>query len=253
MNILNEETNEAEELHCVYILVKKNGHSFKIGKTQNLYGRITDLERHWGVFNKKRSSIYLGTSEEISNLERLLHRLFAKFRINNLKNKDGFTEFFRIEALNLANKFMSNIDTYEIYVKHFSLEDFSPEDWVTNSRQRRVRKELKLNKNDELEFLFDYNFIEDNEIEIKYGLSPSAAKKYFLKTKQQLTTPNKISLEKIRKLKKSLLILESAFKELKFQESLEILDNLKCKITKVDMKKYRRIFKKLKREGNNHD
>lgn len=123
----------------VYVLIHEKGKMFKIGKANNVKSRVEQLEKHWGTFQIDNSMILKVKSEKESlNLERMLQRLFEKYNLKNLdRNKDGSSEFFKIECLDILIENLYTISTilnYEIYI-------------VKDILTEKVIKQRDLNKN----------------------------------------------------------------------------------------------------------
>jgi len=83
----------------VYVLVLKDHSMLKIGKADNVYSRMTMLEKLWGEFDLEKSFVYECKNEYVNKLERLFHAALYDFNIENLEDKDGYTEFFAMESI----------------------------------------------------------------------------------------------------------------------------------------------------------
>lgn len=96
----------------VYLLVHKNESRFKIGKAVDIRARVAQLKLH--NINFERSNAWeMKDDEAANNLERALHRCFAKWRIRSEvvaiehgQKFDGYTEWFSIDCYARVNSFM---------------------------------------------------------------------------------------------------------------------------------------------------
>jgi len=93
----------------LYILVKEDKTSFKIGITDNLESRHDRLRMVWGNFDLASSYTVHGTSEEIAGLERTLHYLLKKWRIETPIKLDGHSEWFSMQCFDKSLELISLI------------------------------------------------------------------------------------------------------------------------------------------------
>lgn len=96
--------NKKLEKGYVYLLVSQDLKSFKIGKANEVNTRVDQLSKHWN-FNLNESYIIETDFNNTFNLERLLHRFLANYKINIFAKKDGYTEFFDINGLSFVLEF----------------------------------------------------------------------------------------------------------------------------------------------------
>lgn len=82
----------------LYLLVSEDGTMFKIGITQNIGGRVSQLEADWGQIGVNRSYIVAGDDMRMRSLEKMLHFLYDSHNIEHDNHKDGHTEWFDIDC-----------------------------------------------------------------------------------------------------------------------------------------------------------
>lgn len=93
----------------LYLLVKEDKTSFKIGITDNLESRHDRLRVVWGNFDLASSYTVSGTSLEIVGLERTLHYLLDKWRIDHETKLEGHSEWFSMQCFEKALELISVI------------------------------------------------------------------------------------------------------------------------------------------------
>ncbi|HFT6957226.1 TPA: GIY-YIG nuclease family protein [Proteus mirabilis] len=86
----------------VYILIYPHLNAIKVGKADNLFNRIQQLN-HWGKPDLNISYMVEINKENVYKLEGALHLVLYPFK-KIMDKKDGYTEFFDIEALDEVSK-----------------------------------------------------------------------------------------------------------------------------------------------------
>ncbi|MCT7596084.1 GIY-YIG nuclease family protein [Aliarcobacter butzleri] len=97
---MNQQTTKG----YVYLLVSEDQKSFKIGKANEVNVRIDQLSKHWN-FDLNSSYVIETDFNNTLNLERLLQRSLAYFKVEIFAKKDGYTEFFDIKGLDYILKY----------------------------------------------------------------------------------------------------------------------------------------------------
>ena len=143
----------------VFILVKSDSSSFKIGLTSNLDETI-DYYQQVFRFRQDRSFVFGGDSNQMKNLYTLFTSLLDNYSLPSYLDKD-LEDMFDIKALVLLNSFSETLDIYRIETKKLSLRKTLE---VCKPSQKIVSRENKVN------LLFDYNLLETQELENKYNM-----------------------------------------------------------------------------------
>ena len=92
----------------LYLLVNEDKSSFKIGITDNLEARHARLSSVWGKFDLASSCTLSGSRRNIAGLEKTLHYLLDKWRIQHSCRDEGHSEWFSIECFNKALELISS-------------------------------------------------------------------------------------------------------------------------------------------------
>lgn len=137
----------------LYLLVKRDKSSFKIGITDNFQARHDRLRTFWGEFDLASSRMVLGTKKDISGLEKTLHYLLEKWRTEPTIKADGHTEWFSMscfdEALGLIQLAATNrgFQSENLITKSIDLPQKSPKQkrQIDNSKYFSDLAELKRN------------------------------------------------------------------------------------------------------------
>ena len=91
-------SDEKPKTASLYVLVFPSQGLLKIGKANNVRGRGRTLEAAWGIIDYAESYELKTTTSTALRLEKSLHCLLASYRASTA-NGDGYTEMFRMEAL----------------------------------------------------------------------------------------------------------------------------------------------------------
>jgi len=119
----------------VYVLILKDTNMLKIGKADNVFKRIKQLEKHWGEFDLERSFVFECNLNYVNKLERLFHGVFYYDRIKNLEKGDGYSEFFNISVLGQIESIVNKSLPFYQYIEKISIKDL-------NTIDKSVSKEL---------------------------------------------------------------------------------------------------------------
>ncbi len=98
--------------HILYIISYKNDYLIKIGKTResNRINRYKQIIKDFKKINLNKSYEFYSTEEEISNLERILHKYYFKQRKpNHFKRGIGKSEWFKGNIKKTIFKDLKNI------------------------------------------------------------------------------------------------------------------------------------------------
>jgi len=90
----------------VYILIEKNGKTFKIGKALNFYKRNRNLNYN---FNYEKSYLFEYDICDYASVEIILKHNFKGCSRKKRIKKNGSTEFFRIDCLDEVLSFLEVI------------------------------------------------------------------------------------------------------------------------------------------------
>ena len=107
----------------VYFLYFRELEAYKIGKTNNIESRLSDLTRSWGgVCGNASKMLKMPNDETAFKVETFLHKVLNKYKYTPDEQLDGFTEFFTpkekqlLEAIEYAkNIFGEVLDVAFIY------------------------------------------------------------------------------------------------------------------------------------------
>ena len=86
----------------VYFLYFEGLEAYKVGKTDNVASRLSDLKRDWQQISYSRSRILtVEDSKTAFNLESFLHKVLNKYKYVPDEQLTGYTEFFKVDIKNL--------------------------------------------------------------------------------------------------------------------------------------------------------
>ena len=86
----------------LYLFVKEQKTEFKIGITNNIKDRYLRLKSVWGDIDLASSCMILGDRREVSGLEKTLHFLLDKWRMDHSRNLEGHSEWFSMDCFDKA-------------------------------------------------------------------------------------------------------------------------------------------------------
>jgi hypothetical protein len=93
------------ELTHLYVLIFPKRGIIKIGKADEIHGRIQSLRRWWGDVDYEASYHLSARSDIVFSLEKALHFLLSKYSVT-FDEGDGRTEFFSCDAQEIALKYI---------------------------------------------------------------------------------------------------------------------------------------------------
>jgi hypothetical protein len=144
-------------MHSIlYLLVNEEKSSFKIGITDDLEARYARLSTIWGNFDLALSCTVSGIRQDISRLEKTLHYLLEKWRIQQPIKSEGYSEWFSMDCFNkaieiiystahLRGTYSENIITTGIFLlgqekprKKTNQDNFDPVNDMVNLGKRRT-------------------------------------------------------------------------------------------------------------------
>ncbi len=94
---------------ALYLLVKEDKTSFKIGITNNIEARYLRLSSIWGEIDLDSSCTISGSRHEVSGLERTLHYLLDNWRIAHQDKAEGYSEWFSMDCFDKAVEFIHSV------------------------------------------------------------------------------------------------------------------------------------------------
>jgi hypothetical protein len=103
----------------LYLFVNKNKTEFKIGITDDIEERYLRLTSVWGDIDIKYSCMLIGDRKEVVGLEKTLHFLLDRWRVEKPKKLDGHKEWFSIECFDKAIEVIGSA----AMLRNFSLDD----------------------------------------------------------------------------------------------------------------------------------
>lgn len=133
------------EQTVIYILKLKDTPMFKIGQSRRLENRIIKLQRLWGDFDFENSYIITSQHEDYSALESSLHNVFIQYRKWDLERKDGYCEFFDIEALPIVLEYLNDFTKVRQDIEIYSLRNIEIENKEVSDKMGRPKKAVKHN------------------------------------------------------------------------------------------------------------
>lgn len=86
----------------LYLFVKEQKTEFKIGITNNIKDRYLRLKSVWGDIDLASSCMILGDRRDVSGLEKTLHFLLDKWRMDHSRNLEGHSEWFSMDCFDKA-------------------------------------------------------------------------------------------------------------------------------------------------------
>ena len=95
----------------VYLLINHDKTCYKIGKTDNINLRIKTLSHFWGEFQVFDSFAIECNADYAFKLESLLKNLVHDYKVEfeeEFKEKNGWSEFFKIESLDSLKEFIES-------------------------------------------------------------------------------------------------------------------------------------------------
>ncbi len=164
----------------VYVLIKSDSSSFKIGLTTNLYQTIYEDHNDW-KFRKDRSFVFSGDYDQMKNLENLFVSMLYNFKIDFIAQNNFFKNLFNIKGLPLLNEFVENFKQYKIRTKKISLRI------ALTGCKPYVKLIARENKKS---LLFDIHSLTKDELEYKYNLEYNKIENIYRKFLTEMYQPH---------------------------------------------------------------
>ena len=164
----------------IFILVKSDSSSFKIGLTSNLDETI-DYYDEVLKFRKDRSFVFGGDYNQMKNLYNLFTSLLNNYSLPSYLDKD-LEDMFDIKALVLLNAFSETLDTYRIKTKKLSLR---------KTLEMCMPSKKTLSRKNKVNLLFDFNLLEIEKLENKYNMGFEQLEKVYKDFLKDMYKPNK--------------------------------------------------------------
>ena len=164
----------------VFILIKSDSTSFKVGLTSNLDETI-DYYHQVFPFRKDRSFVFSGDYNQMKNLYTLFTSLLNNYRLPSFLDED-FEGMYDIKALVLLNTFSETLDTYRIKTKKLSLR---------KTLEVCMPSKKILSRKNKVNLLFDYNLLKIKELEDKYNMSFDQLEKVYKEFLREMYKPHK--------------------------------------------------------------
>ena len=102
----------------IYLLVSKNNHMFKIGRTTDPKTRIKSLNKDFDFDFEKSRLVHCVDYAASVRLEKTLHQKFRNYNIRYLPIYDGSTEFFDINCFDSVLTFFITPYDYIDEISH---------------------------------------------------------------------------------------------------------------------------------------
>jgi hypothetical protein len=119
----------------VYLLVSDD--KYKIGQAVDIAQRAKQLSKIWGI--DLLNSYFIRTSD-FDSLERGLHKLLAQYRLTNLPQQDGHTEWFDISSIDKCFKLIEVLG-HEIQ-KGIKLPKMTTKQIISKTMQAKLERKL---------------------------------------------------------------------------------------------------------------
>lgn len=183
----------------IFILMKSDSSSFKIGFTTNLDETMDYFEDIFR-FRRDRSFVFEGEYSEMRNLHKLLTSMLYNFRISEIAFNEDYADIFNIKGLDLLNDFTENLSKYKIKTQRTSL--------------RKVLEECKphlkiISRKNRVNLLFDYNTLNKEQLEYKYNMDFEKIQKIYEDFRKEMYKPHRDMFKSYLKMKKELDSVES--------------------------------------------
>lgn len=181
----------------VFILVKSDSTSFKVGLSTNLDETI-DYYQQVLKFRHDRSFVFSGDFNQMKNLYILFTSLLHNYRLTSYLDED-FEDMFDIKALVLLNTFSETLGKYRIKTKKLSLR---------KTLEACMPSKKILSRKHRVNLLFDYNLLEVNALENKYNMSFEQLKKVYNNFLKDMYKPNKPKFRHYLKMYKAMNMMK---------------------------------------------
>ena len=124
----------------LYLLVREDRSAFKIGVTKDLVSRHSRLSCVWGNIDLSSSCMVSGSRHDVAGLEKTLHYLLERWRIQQPKGLDGCREWFDMACFEKAK---------EIILEALCMRSGNPEEAIVHGviiPERKPKSRIKTNQ-----------------------------------------------------------------------------------------------------------
>lgn len=104
----------------VYIFVSKKHNLLKIGRTNSISKRFSELQKLWNFFEVENSFFLKVEASYSSRLEKTLHNLCSDHKLEMNENYSGCDEFFSYDIHDILKLFVEN--TLPLFKKNIRIE-----------------------------------------------------------------------------------------------------------------------------------
>ena len=181
----------------VFIFVKSDNSSFKIGLTTNLDESVDFFQDVFKV-RLDRSYVFGGDYNQMKNLYNLFTSLLNNYSLPSYLDKD-LEDMFDIKALVLLNAFSETLDTYRIKTKKLSLR---------KTLEMCMPSKKTLSRKNKVNLLFDFNLLEIEKLENKYNMGFEQLKKVYNNFLKDMYKPNKPKFRHYLKMYKAMNMMK---------------------------------------------
>jgi hypothetical protein len=138
--------------NIIYFLKQKQHGRVKVGSTQNIKARLKKLEKEWGKFDENSEFVYFNNeslksnSLSLDNIEKTMQRILKSknlyYEIED--KKDGFTEFFYLDELEIKStiELLGHLVEKNVFLMAFRIK-------TTNTTHSKIKEKdylLKVQK-----------------------------------------------------------------------------------------------------------
>lgn len=104
----------------VYIFVSQKHNLLKIGRTNSISKRFSELQKLWNFFEVENSFFLKVEDSYSSKLEKTLHNLCIDYKLEMQENYSGCDEFFSYDIHDTLKLFVEN--TLPLFKKNIRIE-----------------------------------------------------------------------------------------------------------------------------------
>ena len=137
----------------LYLFVTEQKTSFKIGITDNITDRYMRIKSLWGELDLAASCMVLGDRREVSGLEKTLHFLLDKWRVEHSVKVEGHSEWFAMECFDKAIEIITATAAFR--------ETKSASEIIYGITIKKINKTTTINrKKREIQKIYDFSNLE---------------------------------------------------------------------------------------------
>jgi len=181
----------------VFILVKSDSSSFKVGLTGNLDETIDYYDEVF-QYRKDRSFVFSGDYVQMKNLHNLFTSLIHNYKISSFLDED-FEDMFDIKGLPLLISFSEILGNYKIKTKKLSLRKTLE---VCTPYRKVLSRKNKIN------LLFDFNSLRTEELENKYNINFEQLEKIYKDFLKGLYKDHKVEFKNYLKMDERMTLIK---------------------------------------------